>query len=72
MYSHKECETQEGLFSHKVLIRKCGKVVLLWGCIVLRKGYGAGSLDSFMASRDLCTYIAKYLVRIHGTLTDKV
>lgn len=47
-------------------------MVLLWGCIVLRKGYGAGSLDSFMASRDLCAYIAKCLVKIHGTLTDKV
>lgn len=47
-------------------------MVLLWGCIVLRKGYGAGSLDSFMASRDLCAYIAKCLVKIHGILTDKV
>lgn len=58
--------------SYKILIRKCGKVVLLWGCIVLRNRYEAGSLDSFMALRGLCTYITKYLVRIHGTLTDKV
>jgi len=57
---------------HKILISKCGKVVLQWGCIVLRKGYGAGSLDSFVASRDLCAYIAKYLGRIHGILTDSV
>lgn len=54
VYSHKECETQEGLFSHKTLIRKHGKVLLLWGCVVLRKGCGAGSLGSFTALRDLC------------------
>lgn len=39
---------------------------------MLKKASGTGSLDSFMVLRDLCTYIAKYVVRIHGTVADKV
>lgn len=39
---------------------------------MLKKVFGTGGLDSFMALRDLGTYIAKYVVRIHGTVADKV
>lgn len=39
---------------------------------MLKKVFGTGGLDSFMALRDLGTYIAKYVVKIHGTVADKV